>query len=697
MRPEEIKLFLSSFVMLFAETMAIRWLGIEVPVFRAFPNLILMVAFIGAASGIAKPEVKLKPILVALCALAPLLCVLLIPHTQLIQMTLRLDNQESQNLSPLLSIFTIGINAIALMYLFRAIGTTVGEGFQKLPPLRAYGINILGSLLGVAGFALLSFLHAAPWLWLVATIIGCSAFTRPKLLLGLGLPLTVASAIATQGAFWSPYGKLQIKTFELPANSLYGPGNYMLFCNNAYFHLATHAPDKSQLPAIQAEAKTSHQTHILYRDYNWMDLPYRFAAKKDKVLILGSGSGNDVAFALKNDVPSIHAVEIDPVIGNFGKTIHPDKPYLNKKVKLIIDDARSVLRKTAVDDTTYDIIDFSCLDPGGTLNTASFLRVDNYVYTEECIKDTLKHIKPNGIIAMSFATGPNNPITSRLYNTIEKACGQPPVAMVDKLFDSCIFLFGPGVGNNRQAAEKLATDFIAQDKEAEFSRFTPSAEQQKITPCSDDWPFLYLQFDSSGLITYGLVLLVTIMTPVLLMLKGNKDLIQSGSSFAMFFLGEAFMLMETKSCTQLSLIWGNTWIVSSVVIFTILLLGFFGNLLIDKCKPLPRIAIYASITAFLLLDYFWPTFNLNLEPTLYKGLTTLVACLPVFFGSLLFSSLFKESKEPNTLLAANLLGVTFGGLLENFCVLSGVRSLSLLALFLYLASCAPSLFTRRKP
>ena len=35
------KLFFASFVMLFAETMAIRWLGIEIPVIRAFPNLIL--------------------------------------------------------------------------------------------------------------------------------------------------------------------------------------------------------------------------------------------------------------------------------------------------------------------------------------------------------------------------------------------------------------------------------------------------------------------------------------------------------------------------------------------------------------------------------------------------------------------------------------------------------------------------------
>jgi len=42
-------------------------------------------------------------------------------------------------------------------------------------------------------------------------------------------------------------------------------------------------------------------------------------------------------------------------------------------------------------------------------------------------------------------------------------------------------------------------------------------------------------------------------------------------------------------------------------------------------------------------------------------------------------------------LAANLLGVTFGGLLENLCVVGGVKSLSLISLLLYLLSALPLL------
>jgi hypothetical protein len=46
---------------------------------------------------------------------------------------------------------------------FREFGTTDGAGFQKLEPLKAYSINISGSMLGVLVFALSS----TPWLWLL--------------------------------------------------------------------------------------------------------------------------------------------------------------------------------------------------------------------------------------------------------------------------------------------------------------------------------------------------------------------------------------------------------------------------------------------------------------------------------------------------------------------------------------------------
>ena len=46
----------------------------------------------------------------------------------------------------------------------------------------------------------------------------------------------------------------------------------------------------------------------------------------------------------------------------------------------------------------------------------------------------------------------------------------------------------------------------------------------------------------------------------------------------MFFLGAAFMLLETKAVVQLALLFGSTWLVNSLVFFTALMLILLANL-----------------------------------------------------------------------------------------------------------------------
>ena len=65
-----------------------------------------------------------------------------------------------------------------------------------------------------------------------------------------------------------------------------------------------------------------------------------------KILIVGSGTGNDTAAAIQSGVKSVDAVEIDPVIIELGKKYHPENPYQNKKVNVIQNDARNFIRHT---------------------------------------------------------------------------------------------------------------------------------------------------------------------------------------------------------------------------------------------------------------------------------------------------------------------------------------------------------------
>ena len=78
--------------------------------------------------------------------------------------------------------------------------------------------------------------------------------------------------------------------------------------------------------------------------YQW---PYTvFGDTFENVLILGAGSGTDVAAALKHGAKHVDAVEIDPTIIRLGRELHPDRPYHDPRVTVINDDARHFLRTT---------------------------------------------------------------------------------------------------------------------------------------------------------------------------------------------------------------------------------------------------------------------------------------------------------------------------------------------------------------
>ena len=60
----------------------------------------------------------------------------------------------------------------------------------------------------------------------------------------------------------------------------------------------------------------------------------------------------------------------------------------------------------------------------------------------------------------------------------------------------------------------------------------------------------------------------------------------------LFFLGAAFMLLETKAVVQLALLFGSTWLVNSLVFFTVLIMILLANLYVLKDKEGPyRLAL----------------------------------------------------------------------------------------------------------
>jgi len=658
--------------------MAVRWLGVEVPVVRAFPNLVIMVVMVAASAGLTQSgrdstlPLSAKYIAVLLTSLSALVLLLVFAEPLgFANLSIRIDQSHSW-FACLLPLLVLLLFVICLYILFRHLGILLGKEFVKLPPLSAYSVNLLGSIAGVITFGLISWMSLAPWVWLaICGLISFILYKKP-ISLATTIMLVALAFFTTHESRWSPYSKLDVVPLAWDNKGLLGAGNYYLNSNNQYFHFGLRILDPIKEREYLNAKDNTPQAQTVKHYYKWLRIPISCAPKHDKILVLGAGSGNDVAFALMNGAKQIDAVEIDPIISTFGYTIHPNKPFLDPKVKVFTEDARTFLRYSP---NKYDLIEFAYLDPGATVRIASFLRIDNYVYTKEAIKAAIRHLNENGVISVTFATGANSIITRRLYQTISSVLGAPPITYVDdSKWDSVLFLFGPGTKNFHLSGA------IAN----ELRPWPQNGEMSTAEPITDQWPFLYLDYNISGIWLYILVLTVAVLLPGIMLTFAKQGAISPASWGNMFFLGQAFMLIETKSITQLSLLFGATWLVSSIVISTVLTLAWLANLVIRKFPQTKLVYLYAGLLISLTIDYLWRVpDNITMSPLIIATVASLLACLPIFFGSMIFSSCFNKVEKTADSLAANLLGVSIGGLTESLCIVTGIKGLALVAMALY--------------
>src|SRR5947209_12341637 len=159
---------------------------------------------------------------------------------------------------------------------------------------------------------------------------------------------------------------------------------------------------------------------------------------------------------------------------------------------------------------------------------------------------------------------------------------------------------GPDSPNGFEAGQ-------SQGKEFGLATIGPAAAP--IRTSTDDWPFLYLRQPMVPSLTLrgmaimgglGLVLL-------LLFLPRGEDAGRRWSfDGRMFFLGAGFMLIESKAVVHMSLLFGSTWMVSSVVFFAVLVMILAANLFVLRFRPRRLWPIYAGLFAVLVLNCVLP-------------------------------------------------------------------------------------------
>ena len=112
------------------------------------------------------------------------------------------------------------------------------------------------------------------------------------------------------------------------------------------------------------------------------------------VLVIGAGSGNDLAHALRFGAERIDAVEIDPVIQDIGMNYHPNRPYQDSRVTPYLDDGRHFLRTT---DRKYDLVVYAAIDSLILHSSYANLRLESYLFTQEAFADIKRVLKPEGV------------------------------------------------------------------------------------------------------------------------------------------------------------------------------------------------------------------------------------------------------------------------------------------------------------
>jgi spermidine synthase len=718
---QHVDLFLVSFLALFQELACIRWFGSTVIFLTFFTNLVLMACFLGISVGCLAARSRrdfLRSVIPLTLFTMVVAFGLLWGYNRFAQLMIDVGNQASAQQVYFgtefrrrdLSTFVIPLEVVAATFFllislsFVGIGQAMGRAFNAIAdPTEAYAANLLGSLAGIAGFGALAYLQTPPPVWFAITCLLVLYFNkRPaaRVLSSVAAALLIGGLLATaelpdlgegtSATTWSPYYKIR---FE--------PDTRRIYVNNIHHQMMEDLARSGafyQVPYLMDQAAGGP--------------PF------DDVLIIGAGSGNDVATALAQGAKHVDAVEIDPALHEIGRRNHPNRHGDDPRVKWHIDDGRSFLRS---DRKTYDLIVYALVDSLVLHSGFSSIRLESFLYTEQAFRDLKDHLKPGGLLVV-YNYYRQGWVVGRLAKLAERVFGAEPIVLSlpyreaitpqDSRGDVLSFLLA---GTDRSAAlgairARLRADryfWIHPDPAVlgRHHRYGPAAPDVPGAPPSqwfqlgparvqtegigrlptDDYPFLYLRDRAiPGLNLRGILMVAGLSVALLLAMAPVRTARPDGR---MFFLGAGFMLLETKGVVHLALLFGSTWLVNSIVFAAILVMALLSNFYVRRRNPRRLGPYYLGLLAALALNLVVPmTSFLALPGAIKVVLSCLVVFVPVFFAGVVFAASFRDSAQPDLAFGSNIGGAILGGLSENLSLVVGFNNLLIIAMAYYVLS-----------
>jgi hypothetical protein len=632
--------------MLFLELTLIRWLAASVVHVGYFTNFVLLGSFLGIGLGFLRASRKPNPATwPASALLATTVLVTLFPVS---------INRSSDSVIYFTSVHLSGPPMwLALPLLFVAVAAIlmgpaelVAREFKRFEPLTAYRWDLVGSLLGIAIFTSMAFLGLPVGVWAVVVAATWLLLQGPKPPMVLAVSLvTFASILVVQsmasGILWSPYSKLMVE----PAD--HG------------FQISSNGVPHQGIQDVETKLANEPQYGI----------PYQRVAQKPPgdVLIVGAGTGSDVAIALHEEASSVTAVEIDPRLIDIGRDLHPDHPYDDPRVTLVNDDGRAFLERT---DEKFDLILFALPDSLTLVNGGGGVRLESYLFTQEAIDSARSRLSPDGAFAM-YNYYREGWLVDRLGRTLRDSFGHDP----------CIDRIGDELGQSVLSISLDSRNQACAPDNYEIAADAPA-------PATDDHPFVYvLDRTIPGFYLVAIAAMLLLSLTLVRLFSGGR--LRVFPYRDLFFMGAAFLLLETRSVTTFALLFGTTWLVNAFVFAGILLAVLLAVEVTARLKTPPLGIVYSLLGVALVVAFAVPNeWLLGLPYIPRLVLACALAFAPVFLANVAFAKRFAESSSSTDAFAINILGAMVGGCLEYVALITGYRGLLVLVGVLYFAAFA---------
>lgn len=670
----ELRLFRASALLLYLEVALLRWMGAYVPFASFFTHHVLLGALLGVSLGFflsGRPEGFLRRSPWVL--LGTLLCGALFHGLHAEGMLgVRVGDPsrpdrlffgtiwpswKAKRLALPVEV-TLLAAFVGSTWVCAGLGQRLGQLLGEVPGrLRGYGIHLVGCVFGTLAFALASAQGCSPGLAFLPALLvlgieirGIAAVRAVGTWLGLslcaGLMLWMDRPEEGFERIWSPYSRID-----------YG----------------------SEQRVVHASGIGHQQIVDQGRAGQAYGLPYALVEASDgsgpeRVLVLGSGTGNDVAMALARGAQWVDAVEIDPVLAELGRRYHPDRPYQDPRVHLTIEDGRRFLETS---EESYDLIVFGLVDSLTLHSSYGSVRLESYLFTREAFEAARDRLRPGGRIALLNYLR-SGWLALRVAALCEEVFGHPPRLFSLPHRDRITDRMEPDDALSVILAGAPSVDRVEIGGVVHRSAELDPSSQPLPT---DDWPYPYLRERAippqnlralAGLLLCGAGLLLGARAPVLGSLRRRY-----------LFLGIGFALIEATSIGRLAAVFGTTWQVHAAVVSGVMALSLLGTLFAGWCRGMPVGLLYGGLFGALVSSACFDAAALLALPRWAAAAAVLG---PLFFSGAIFARAYSEEASVPRALGSNTLGVLLGIALEGLSVVTGMRGMVAWIALAYLGS-----------